>query len=205
VPASVLLAPAVPLATVSVVAMSAAPDMDYSVFLSGPMLVYPKRHADPRHVIVTAPLTDVQFCTTDNLVSSLPDKEAGTPPPPNISHGSECQTSDWQLGERACQAHVSNGPALPAVRSPPAPEPVRRGNTVPLRKDPSSGPLSRSAALQYGAKSSGTCWEICCKNRCELGPLGSIGVNPGQFRVGVDAATFAAVSAARKSAGSLSR
>ena len=49
------------------------------------------------------------------------------------------------------------------------------------------------------------------QNRFELGPLGSIGVNPGQFRVGVDAAgvplsgTIAAVSAARKSARSLLR
>ena len=99
-PASVLFAPAVPLATVAVVAMSATPNMDHGVSLGGPMLVYPKRHADPRHVIVTALFADVQFRTTQ--ASSPLHQVARRPvycrhPPIPASHtGQKCQTPDWQ-------------------------------------------------------------------------------------------------------------
>ena len=130
-PASVLFAPAVPLATVAVVAMSATPNMDHSVFLGGPMLIYPKRHADPRHVIVTALLADVQFCTT----------------------------ALHQVARRRYTAGTRQSQPRPGV--------ARR--------------------LCNTRQFSGTCWELL-QNRFELGPLGSIGVNPGQYRVGVDAA-----------------
>lgn len=92
--------------------------------------------------------------------------------------------------------------ACAAVCSPPAPEPDRRENTVPLGKDPGPGPGVQVVRDLLGPM---------LRNRFALGPLGSIGVNPGQYReestrLGSSlAATFAAISAAWKSAGLLSR
>jgi hypothetical protein len=71
--------------------------MDHGVFLGGPMLIYPKRHARPRHVIVTGHLPDVQFRT---LTASAPAENdpgmlAKAYPPLHhdgaIAHGKGCE------------------------------------------------------------------------------------------------------------------
>jgi hypothetical protein len=72
------------------------------------------------------------------------------PPPanPSLAHGSEMPNPRLAMEfERACQAHVSNAPPQPGVRSPPVSELDRRENTVPIGKDYSPRPGSCSAAL----------------------------------------------------------
>src|SRR6516162_6369521 len=102
--------------------MSATPNMDHSVFLGGPMLIYPKRHADPRHVIVTALLGDVQFCTTPLHQVARRRYTAGTRQSQPRTRVRNCRAPDWQwILKGHARLTFPMGPVA-GVRSPPAPE-----------------------------------------------------------------------------------
>ena len=104
------------------------------------------------------------------------------PPIPASHTGLKCQAPDWQSSLKGhAKLTFPMGPQQPGVRSPPAPELDRREDTVPIGKDYSAGPGVAWRLCNTGPSHPGPA-ENLLQNRFELGPLGLIGVNPGQYR-----------------------